>query len=200
MLPLALWLGALVVPPVQEIAPTEPAREEPAAPRRGLHRLELAVGSDASWLGWRVPTAVGEGDFVTELMLNEDDDVLATCRLMRLGRPAGGRLTVGGGLAAYAAFLDRPDDTVLALALAGSVRYDLGTAWPTSLGAEVAFAPDASTFDDGERLLDVQVRASVELSALATAYVGYRRVEADLEAGGDHELDEGVQVGVRISF
>jgi hypothetical protein len=40
----------------------------------------------------------------------------------------------------------------------------------------------------------------VELSALATAYVGYRRVEADLEAGGDHELDEGVQVGVRISF
>jgi len=64
----------------------------------------------------------------------------------------------------------------------------------------LSYAPDITTFDDGDQLVDFRVSAEAEVSSFATAFIGYRFVEVELSQGPDRDLDDQVHVGVRLGF
>jgi hypothetical protein len=75
-----------------------------------------------------------------------------------------------------------------------------GFTYPTRVGLEVSYAPDVATWVDGQRVLDVLGRVEVDLSTWATAFVGWRMLEVDLENEDDAELDNALQAGIRLGF
>ncbi len=163
--------------------------------------VELALGAETFWVAYRQRTRRGDGYGSIGLLGNADDDYLLNARLMRVGRPAGERaLELGVGVGLYAAFLDDADAKAFALALTGGASYRVPWTYPTTFAAELSFAPDVSTLEDGERIVDVLARSEVELSPYATAFVGLRYVEIELEGGGDRKVDDSVHFGVRLGF
>jgi len=55
--------------------------------RQREYELEAALNDDAFWLGLQAPLRLGEGHLLLELFVNDDDDYMATARLMRFGSP-----------------------------------------------------------------------------------------------------------------
>lgn len=104
------------------------------------------------------------------------------------------------GVAFYAAIEDRDDSDAYAVALSGAAYYDLPTEIPTSIGLEVSYAPDISTFDDGEELLDAAASLGIDISPWADGFVSYRFLEVDYTDDHDHEFVSQVLVGVRLAW
>lgn len=185
--------------------PVAPAGEEGSpATRSNARSVELALSDESFWIGLRFPVHE-DGHVALGYLENEDDERLAVLRYMRTGRPLDEALELGLGLGAYGAWLEAPgeDPAVQALTLCASARYSLGTRLPTSLGVQAAYAPDVTTFDDGDWFLDATARLEVEISSFASAFVGYRYVQMGLlpdEDEREHRLEDRLHVGIRLAF
>lgn len=178
-----------------------PATRARARGDEDLRALEVALSVDSFWAELRLPVRRGLGRFSLGFLANDEDDFLGNAKLVREGYVGDGPLRLGVGLGFYAASLDdRADSEVYALTLTGSAAYEFPTTLPTSLGLEASFAPDVTTFDNGERLWDLLLRYDVEVSSFATAFAGYRFLEVELDDGSDRELDDDLQIGIRLSF
>jgi len=86
------------------------------------------------------------------------------------------------------------------LALGGLVRYSPPATQRLGIVGEVYLSPNIVTFGDANRYVETNVRAEYEVIPQAVAYVGYRRVEFGIDNRPNEILDEGVNLGVRISF
>ena len=87
-----------------------------------------------------------------------------------------------------------------ALALGGLVRYSPPATQRLGIVGEVYLSPNIVTFGDANRYVETNVRAEYEVIPQAVAYVGYRRIEFGINNRPNEILDEGVNLGVRISF
>jgi hypothetical protein len=87
-----------------------------------------------------------------------------------------------------------------ALALGGLVRYSPPATQRLGLVGEVYLSPNIVTFGDANRYIESNIRAEYEVIPQAVAYVGYRRIEFGINNRPNEILDEGVNLGVRISF
>lgn len=192
----ALLLLPLLLQGEKDVETARP--EVTIAPRR---ELELGLSPDAISATLRSFLRVGEGHLLFGLVVDDDDDVAGTVRMMRYSEPSDATpVVLGVGIGFTAVALDRPDEEAYALTLSGSLAWPLPLDYPTSLDLEVSFAPDISTFGDGEGLLDASLRLDVDVSDWASAFVGVRLLEVDRGSGGDHELEDGLQIGVRLGF
>ncbi|MCP3916434.1 MAG: hypothetical protein GY711_12825 [bacterium] len=196
-----LALSSCAVPPaLQDNAPVDlqdppPSEEEPRA------RLGLALSTDAAWLttGARLRQS---GWMTFELFGSDDDDYAGNVTLLRMGRASTELpLHLGVGISFYGYKVELDDDaTGGALALRGLAAYELSTAFPSRVAAELTLAPDVSSFGEGEGLLDGSVRFEFDVSTFATAFLGYRRLEIDVEDDSDQTLEEGIHFGVLIGY
>ena len=161
-------------------------------------RFEAAVvfSDEAAWFSGRARVrGGGYADF--GLFGTEDSDVALDLGLLRIDRvhpdlPL--RLGVGFGL--YGIFLDEPDAEAGALTLRALADYAFSTQVPLRLRLQASMAPDISTFGDGEALIDLSGGLEVEISRWASAELGYRYFELELEDSPDFELHDGVYFGV----
>ena len=169
---------------------------------RSRFEFELALSDDTFWATARSRFSRGEGYGSLGLLINDDKDVLLAAHLLRFARPnVDLPLEVGVGFGAYAGFPDEPDDQqAYALTLSATAAYFFETAYPTSLSALASVAPDVTTFDNGEDLLDILVRLEMEVGRHATAFVGYRFLEIDFENGSEVEFDDRIHLGVRLGL
>jgi len=87
-----------------------------------------------------------------------------------------------------------------ALALGGLVRFSPPATQRLGVVGEVYLSPNIVTFGDANRYVESNVRVEYEVIPQAVAYVGYRRIAFGLKTQPDEILDEGVNIGVRISF
>jgi len=87
-----------------------------------------------------------------------------------------------------------------ALALGGLVRYSPPATQRLGVVGEVYLSPNIVTFGDANRYVESNVRVEYEVIPQAVAYVGYRRIEFGINNRPNEILDEGVNLGVRISF
>lgn len=200
LLALATGLGAQAREPDRD--PSEPRGSVPADDPENA--FEFALGGDGLAFGYRNGLHRGNGYLSFAAFLGEDDDYAAHARLLRFGQPAAQTpFGLGVGIGLFGASVDEPNDEVLAITLTGAADYALDHAfelsYPVRVGLEASWAPDASTFADGTRVLDVLARVETDLSGWATVFVGYRHLEVDLEEG-DAELDSAFQAGVRLGF
>lgn len=136
-------------------------------------------------------------------LFNEDSDRVGSLFLTINNRMAGSwqPVTIGIGPRAYLADLDRPDETLGALAVGGLVGYGIATRIPLELVLQGYLSPSITTGGDGERLTDVHARIEAEVLSGAHAYVGYRYLKVKLEdARRDERVDDAFHVGMRLRF
>lgn len=89
---------------------------------------------------------------------------------------------------------------VSALALGGLVRYSPPASPRLGIVGQVYLSPNIVTFGDADRYVETGVRLEFEVIPQAVVYLGYRKVGFGIKARPYAILDEGVNLGVRISF
>ncbi len=87
-----------------------------------------------------------------------------------------------------------------AIALGGLVRYSPPATRRLGIVGEVYVSPNIVTFGDANRYLEANARLEYEVIPQAVAYIGYRTIQFGLNNQPNATLDEGVNLGVRISF
>lgn len=87
-----------------------------------------------------------------------------------------------------------------AIALGGLVRYSPPATQRLGIVGELYLSPNIVTFGDANRYTETNVRVEYEVIPQAVAYVGYRRIQFGLNNRPSVILDEGVNLGVKISF
>jgi YfaZ precursor len=107
-------------------------------------------------------------------------------------------LSVGGR--AHVAFLADPDDEVFDLAPGVEARLSLPFDTPMAIVGSVFYAPEIFTFGDADQVWDANVRFEVQFLQNTTGFVGYRFIDYDREEGGDDEIVESFQFGLRFAF
>ncbi len=140
-------------------------------------------------------------DLSAGVFYNDDDDYAITAGLLVDGTPAGNQpYTFGLGGKFYYINMDTPDVRMTAIALGAGVKYHIPAKMPMAIGGDVYFVPSIAAFGDGDGLLDFRIRFEVDVLPNATAFVGYRNFEIDLEKAGDQELDDNPHLGIRFQF
>ncbi len=165
--------------------------------------LELALSSDTANLEVLTDSemiGVGGADLSFAGFFNDNDDYMIDVGLLVEGRPAGEQpLSFGLGGKIMLGSIDTPDAGFSAIALGGKVRYHIPANTPMSVGADLFYAPDITAFNDAEGVLDMRVRFEVDVLPAATAFLGYRKLSADL-GKKDYDLDDNVHIGIRFQF
>jgi hypothetical protein len=149
---------------------------------------------------------IGGTDVSAALFFNENDDIALTVGAIVTGNSTGKNraLQFGAGVSAYGAELDTAvgaDETIASLAIGGRASYIFPSSTPMAVSLEVFYAPDITSFGDNEDLLDAQIRFELEVAPSTRIYVGYRKLEAELETSGvEYQLDDSGHLGLRFSF
>jgi len=166
--------------------------------------LEITLGDQAAAIHVLADSdviGVGGADLDFGLLFNDDSDVMGSIGMLAHGTPAGDQpWTFGLGGRLYYASIDTPDRSVGALALGGSAMYHIPGHTPMAFGGDLFFAPSITTFADGDSFLHWGVRFEADVLPSATAFIGYRKVTADLDQHGDYDIDDSFHLGVRFSF
>lgn len=186
-------------PAPEEATPGPVPRDDPGT------AFEFALSGDGLWFSYRSGLHREHGFTSLGLFASEDDDFALQWRLMRYGEPSTeAPLGLGVGLGVFGAAVDESSSELLAVTLTGAIDYALdeafALAYPLRIGLELSYAPDVATFFDGTRVLDVVARLEADLSSWATAFVGYRHLELDLDDEDDAELDKAFEIGLRLGF
>ena len=138
-----------------------------------------------------------------EAFINEEDDLLGAVELEFAGRPAGtSPWTFSAGPKLYAANFDAIDfdDGFVAAAVGGTASYALPIQIPAQLTGQLFYAPKITSFGDADDVLDYIIRVEMEFLPQVMGFLGYRLLEADLDDGGERELDDNFHIGVSLIF
>jgi len=114
-------------------------------------------------------------------------------------------LTVGLGGKFYGATLtdlkdNKEDQDVMALAIAGMLRFAIPRYERFALRADVSYAPNIVTFLDADRFWELAFRAEFEVLPTAAGFIEYRQFTVDLEKANTVDIDAGVRLGIYITF
>ena len=88
-------------------------------------------------------------------------------------------------------------DLMNAIALGGNVRFSPMNR--VGLSAHLYFAPDITTFGDGNGMTDFMLRADYQVIPQAFAYIGHRSINVKL-AGPDAKIDDDFHIGFKLLF
>jgi hypothetical protein len=157
---------------------------------------QFTFRTDSSLIGW------GGSDLAFGLFYNDESDFIAQASLLQMRQASeDAPLTFGVGVKAYAGQIDKPDDSVLALAIGGEVRYTIPGTMPMAIYGRAYYAPDITSFADSDEVIDYTLGFQIEALPQTVAFVGIRHFEVGLDDNGDYELDDdNLHIGVRLTF
>lgn len=172
--------------------------------------LDLKLSSETAEVTFLTQNATfgyGGADIGIGLFINENDDFLVNGSIVVSGSGTGDvrALHFGVGGKAYAGRLDfgpnAPEDpSGGAIAVGGNLRYVFPSSTPFAILVEAFWAPRVTSFSDFEGLLEYRAAFELEVTPSARAYVGYRKLEVELDSGLEVVLDDNVHIGVRFAF
>jgi hypothetical protein len=184
------------------ISVNQPPVEDQGSTGNGIltpeHSVSLAVSARSFQASYRRNSLSREGFWEVEFLNTEEEDRALVLRLMRGADIRGTPLWLGVGLAAYGVTYHASKEELFALAITGNARYHFATNPPTLASLEVSAAPQATSFKDGERLLDLSLLWEAQLSGNATFFVGGRYFDAQTESDDKfvNELLLGLRLGI----
>jgi len=94
----------------------------------------------------------------------------------------------------------RGDNSAVAVAIGGRMKYKLGMNDRLFTRARVFYAPSIVTFSDANKMWEVSAEIGYEILATADVYGGYRVIEAEFPVDADRFLDNSAYFGIRIQF
>jgi outer membrane protein OmpA-like peptidoglycan-associated protein len=184
------------------VAAATATREE-----KRLRQIELAVTDDTL-----------QGKFLTDaelvgldgntigfgLLLSDDRDIVGSVEFLAPGvlrNLLPDLLQVSLGARGLVGLLDDPDDDVVGIApgVGARVRLPLGGP-PMYIAGDFFYAPDILTFGDADEVIDFNVRYELQFLQNTTGFVGYRLLDFDRDGGGDDEIVDTLNVGLRFAF
>lgn len=150
--------------------------------------------------------ALGKTEFHVGVLYVNKNNLLSDFGLLvkdELGGNAPG-FSVGVGIKGVVAKVtgnNSTDNNASALALGALVRYSPPATPRFGIVGQMYLSPNIVTFGDADRYIETAARLEYEVIPQAVAYIGYRRIAFGLKAQPSYAiLDEGVNLGVRISF
>ncbi len=91
------------------------------------------------------------------------------------------------------------DGSFQSLAVGGYLDVTIPEFTDLTLSVELYYAPSITTTDDVDNVSDFGLRASYQLFQNASAYIGLRYLEAEIE-NFDIEIDDGAHIGFTLQF
>lgn len=95
---------------------------------------------------------------------------------------------------------DGLDADSVAIGIGGKVDIRLKGMDRIGFGGHIYYAPDVISFGDLDSAFEYQVWAGYQLLRTGDVYVQYRQVKAEHTTAGDFTVDNGVNVGIKLSF
>jgi hypothetical protein len=144
--------------------------------------------------------ALGKTEFHVGVLFAKQNNTLGDAGVLvkdEVGSSVPG-FSVGVGIKGLAAHTMGTNES--ALALGGMMRYSPPDAHRLGVVGLVYFSPNITTFGDADRFSETGIRVEYEVIPQAAAYLGYRKIRFGLNAAPNVILDEGIHVGVRLSF
>ncbi|HEY4732285.1 MAG TPA: YfaZ family outer membrane protein [Gammaproteobacteria bacterium] len=166
--------------------------------------LDINLSDDTAQFKYITPVGFQNRLGGTELELGflstTTDDVMAIAGFQAVDEAGSGSpgLKVGVGVKGFAGTINSND--VYAVTLGAEGRFAPPALNRFGIYGSVHFAPDVVTFGDTERLVYINVRLEYEILSQATAYLGYRKIRADLTGGEDVSIDNGAHIGLQFLF
>ena len=174
--------------------------------------LDLKLSSETAEVTFLTQNATfgyGGADIGIGLFINENDDFLVNGAIVVSGSGTGDvrALHFGVGGKAYAGRLDlqttNPNDSEPsggAIAIGGNLRYVFPSSTPIAILVEGFWAPSVTSFSDFDGLVEYRIALELEVTPSGRAYVGYRKLEVELDTGYEYVLDDNAHIGVRFAF
>ena len=104
------------------------------------------------------------------------------------------------GTRAYIALQGEENNDAFALGLGVEAAYNLPSErLPLELHASAYYAPDVTTFGQGERFIDLNVDVILPVRQQFDVFAGFRFLRIDLRPG-ERDLDDQIHGGIRYSF
>ncbi len=165
--------------------------------------FDISLSNDAAKLMYTAPMGqqgFGRGEFDGTLLFTDDDSIMGAVGFGVVGEAGSGSpgLNAGVGIRLYGLNTDNND--VAALTLGGQLRFSPAALPRLRLLGSINFAPSIVTFMDGDRFIDTGVSVGYEVLQDAVAYIGYRRIRANIENGPDLTVDQGAHIGINFRF
>ncbi len=144
----------------------------------------------------------GGADIGFGVLFTENDDYQINANIMISGNPAGNNKALQYGVGGKVTFItiDVANEEVGALALAGQIRYIIPSQTPVAFVASLAYAPGITSFSGADNFTEYSFVVELEVTPSARAYIGYRKIEYELETGFDFKVDNGAHIGVKFEF
>lgn len=176
-----------------------------AATAVSANELEIALGGDTAALKIVSDSAsigAGGADLQLGAFYNDDDDYMFDLGMIVQGRPAGEHPTSFGlGAKAMVGGVDNPDLGFGAVGLGGKVSHHIPNNMPVTLSAEIFYAPSITSFNDAESVMDLTVRAEMDVLPAASLFVGYRQLSVEFEnISDDYDLDDEFHIGMSFQY
>ncbi len=174
--------------------------------------LDLKLSSETAEITFLTQSSTfgyGGADIGIGLFINEQDDFLVNGSIIVSGSGTGDvrALHFGVGGKIYAGKLDlgttnpnTSDPSGGAIAIGGNLRYVFPSSTPIAILVEGFWAPSVTSFSDFESLWEYRAALELEVTPSARAYIGYRKLEVELDTGLEYTLDDNAHIGVRFAF
>lgn len=146
---------------------------------------------------------MGQGLFAGGTLLHQKDNgELASLDLIAQDDLRSGQYTftagVGGRLIGI--FPKGPSNDGGVLALGGFVRYQVPQAKALSLKGEVYYGPSVTSMKKIDGVMIYNAGLDIEVIERAMLHVGYRKIHVKFDTGDTGDLDEGINLGIKLVF
>jgi YfaZ precursor len=169
--------------------------------------LNINLNNDTAQFEYGTATGLsgqGNADLHAGFLYNSANSVLVNAGIMVVGAPDSvSGLSIGAGVEGLVAVIkdNAPfKSNATALALDGLVRFVPPGASQIGIVGEVHYAPRIITFGDADRYMQAGVRMEYEVTPQTLVYVGFRRIAFGIKNGQDATVDNGGNIGIKISF
>ena len=162
--------------------------------------LDVNISNDAVAMQYLVD--MGQGFFAGGSILHEEDaGQVASVDLMVRDDLRSGAHTFTAGLGGrfMGVFTEAKGNDGGALALGGFGKYTLPQMRAISLKGELFYGPSVTAVEDIEGIVTYTFGVEVELIERAWIHANYRKIRVDFP-GGKGDMDEGLNMGIKLEF
>ncbi|SFF32031.1 YfaZ precursor [Fontimonas thermophila] len=143
----------------------------------------------------------GQYDVGVIVRPERDDDLLVThVGALVTGDAGAQQFELAAGLGLRGVYVGRDHDSGGALALGGQAEARYPGYERFGLSVYGYYAPEVLSFGEFDQYYEIGTGLDYQVIRSASVYIGYRNVNLRLENGGDITADNGLHVGMRLSF